>query len=54
MDTEKPLTGKVTEYQGKNKMMYRIHLPEEIGLRGGDVVKFEIINDKEVKIIKLT
>ncbi len=54
MNEERPLTNKVTEYNSKNKKIYRIQLPEELGLIGGDVVKFEIINEREIKLIKLT
>ncbi|MDD3474281.1 MAG: hypothetical protein PHP08_00075 [Candidatus Dojkabacteria bacterium] len=54
MNEKRPLTNKVTEYNSKNKKIYRLQIPEEMGLVGGDVVKFEKINDKEVKLIKLT
>lgn len=55
MNDKKPLTNKITEYQTKNrKKIIRVQIPEEFGLRGGDVVKFEKISDKEIKLIKLT
>lgn len=54
MNNIKPITNKITEYQSKNKKIYRLQIPEEMGLRGGDVIKFEKIDDNTVMLKKLT
>ena len=34
--------------------MYRVHIPEEMGLKEGDVIAFKKINDRDIMITKLT